>query len=487
MNDTAVRAIPRRVHLVGVGGIHMSAIARILRARGHTVSGSDLHLSPLTAKLTDIGVTVHEGHDATNVDDARLVVYTSAAHDDNPELAEARRRGIATIKRAEMVARLAEGKQLIAVAGTHGKTTTSSLIAYMLWRAGLSPTFMVGGEMLDLDTNAMPGEGPHFVVEADEYDRAFLQYHPYIALVTNVEPDHLDIYGSFENLTDAFRRFLSQVENSGYIVACTDSPALQAILPQTVGDDVTFPVHVVSYGLHADADWTAKEISPAINKVEERKGIDASTFVVEFRKQRWGVVQTRLPGVHNISNVLGAVAVGHILGLPADGIRTAIAEFRGARRRFQLVGEAGGVRVMDSYAHHPTEIRADLAAARERFPGRRLVCLFQPHTYTRTRYLLDGFRTCFRDSDVLLIARTYAAREEPSAGLSGEDLAREIGQPPTRYTGDLEESSRAVAALLRPGDVFFTIGAGDIEHAGPMVLDLLRATESPGRGGGARA
>ena len=251
---------------------------------------------------------------------------------------------------------------------------------------------------------------------------------------------------------------------------------------------MTYPVHVVSYGLHSDADWTARRIT-AVNKEEERKGIDASTFVVEFRKQRWGVLTTRLLGVHNISNALGAVAVGHILGLRPDDIRTAIAGFQGARRRFQPVGEAAGVRVMDSYAHHPTEIRADLAAARERFPGRRLVCLFQPHTYTRTSYLLDEFRTCFRDCDVLLIARTYAAREEPSAGLSGEDLAREVSASgrPARYTGDLDDSARAVAALLRPGDVFFTIGAGDIEHAGPLVLDLLRATESPGRGGGARA
>ncbi len=237
MNDTVIPTIsgasdtppsrgtiPQTVHLIGVGGVHMSGIAQILRHRGHTVTGSDLQSSPLTQKVEGLGVTVYKGHDAANLGDPDLVVYTSAAHEDNPELIEARSRGIRTIKRAEMVAWLQEGKQVIAVAGAHGKTTTSSLIAFMLWRAGLAPTFMIGGELRDLATNAMPGEGPHFVVEADEYDRAFLNYHPYVGVVTNIEPDHLDIYGSFEELERAFDQFLSQIDNSGYIVACTDSP-----------------------------------------------------------------------------------------------------------------------------------------------------------------------------------------------------------------------------------------------------------------------
>ena len=231
MNQTLAGAIPRRVHLIGVGGIHMSGIAQILRHRGHAVSGSDLQLSPLTSRLEELGVAVHRGHDAANLGEAELVVYTSAAHDDNPELSEARRRGIHTIKRAEMVARLMEGKQVIAVAGSHGKTTTTSLISYMLSRAGLVPTYMLGGESIDLGGNAAPGDGDHFIVEADEYDRAFLNYRPRIAVVTNIEPDHLDIYGTLEELKKAFRQFLSQVDNNGYIVACTDSPALQALLP----------------------------------------------------------------------------------------------------------------------------------------------------------------------------------------------------------------------------------------------------------------
>lgn len=461
-----MQAIPQRVHLVGVGGIHMSGIARILGSRGHTISGSDLHLSPLTERLQAMGVTVSRGHDAAHVGDAEMVVYTSAAQEDNPELVEARRRGLPVIKRAQMVARLMEGKRSIAVAGSHGKTTTSSLIAFMLWQAGRSPTFMLGGEMIDLDTNAMPGEGPDFVVEADEFDAAFLNYHPDIALVTNVEPDHLDVYGSYERLKDAFRQFLSQVKPDGYIVACREDPALRAILAETVGDDVSPPVHVVSYGLDPSAEWRAENIL--------RKGVYGYTFVIKCGKQVYSSFETRLPGVHNVSNAVGAIAVGSILGLPLETVRRSVAEFRGVGRRFQPVGEAAGITVMDDYAHHPTEVRATLAAARDRFPGRRLVCLFQPHTYSRTSYLLDGFRTCFAGCDVLLIADTYAAREEPSAGMSAEQLAPEIRQPPARYAGDLEQSAAAVAGLLKPGDVFFTIGAGDVDKAGPLVLEALK-------------
>jgi len=466
VNETLIGAIPQRVHLVGVGGVHMSGIAQILRHRGHTVSGSDLHLSQLTSRLEALGVTVHAGHNAANVDEAELVVYTSAARVDNPELAEARRRGIRTIKRAPMIARLMEGKQVIAVAGSHGKTTTTSLIAWTLDRAGLSPTYMLGGESLDLGGNAAPGDGDYFVVEADEFDAAFLSYRPYIAVVTNIEPDHLDIYGSFENLREAFRRFLSQVDNNGYIVACMDSPDVQAVLREAIGDGTTSsPVRVVSYGLNTRADWQAGHISSM--------GVDRSSFMIEFRQEDWGTVETGLPGVHNVSNSLAAVAVGEIIGLPPSTIAGAIREFHGVRRRFQRIGEAGGVLVMDDYAHHPSEVRATLAAARGRFPNRRLVCLFQPHTYTRTRYLLDGFRTCFGDCDMLLIARTYAAREEPSAGMTAEELAREIAKPPASYTGELDESARAVAEVLESGDVFFTIGAGDVDAVGPMVLELL--------------
>ncbi len=466
MNDTAVRAIPRKVHLVGVGGIHMSAIAKLLRARGHEVTGSDLHLSPLTDTVREMGVGVcPEGHRAENIDDAELVVYTSAAQETNPELAAARERGIPTIKRGEMVAWLQEGKQVIAVAGAHGKTTTSALIAFMLSRAGLDPTFMIGGIVRDFGTNAMPGEGKHFVVEADEYDRAFLNYHPHVAVVTNIEPDHLDIYGSLEELQRAFAQFLAQVDNSGFIIACTDSPPVRAILPPTVGDDmIVNPVHVVSYSLHKEADWTAENIVS--------KGVDGLSFVVKFRKQHWGDVTTNLPGAHNVANSLAAIAVGETLGISRADITAALAEFQGAERRFQMTGEAAGVIIVDSYAHHPTEIRADLAAARMRFPDRRIVALFQPHTYTRTAYLLDDFRTCFGDADALYIADTYAAREEPDAGMNAEQLADEVSG--AIYAGSVDDAAAVVARDLREGDVFLTVGAGDVDRAGPEVLRILQ-------------
>jgi UDP-N-acetylmuramate--alanine ligase len=239
------------------------------------------------------------------------------------------------------------------------------------------------------------------------------------------------------------------------------------LLPEIVGDGAqTSPVGVVSYGLQNSPDWTVDNISP--------KGVDTSSFVVIWRKHEWGGVETGLPGVHNVSNALAAIAAGDSLGLSKDTIKDAVASFRGVRRRFELLGETAGIRVMDDYAHHPTEVRATLAAARARFPGRRLVVLFQPHTYTRTQYLLEGFRNCFHDCDLLMIARTYAAREEPSAGMTAEDLAREIADPPARYTGELDESARAVAEVLGTGDVFFSVGAGDVEKVGPMVLELLR-------------
>jgi len=487
------QSLPPRVHLVGIGGVHMSGIARILRAWGHTVSGSDIHLSPQTEQLQALGVTVNEGHNARHVGDAELVVYTSAAREDNPEIAEARRLGIQTLKRAQMIARLMTGKKVIAVAGSHGKSTTTALIACMLSRHGLSPTFMIGADSIDLGTNAAPGEGEYFVVEADEYDRAFLEYRPYLAIVTNIEPDHLDIYGSFPALQDAFRQFFSQIEDNGYLVACTDSPALQACLParqalplsEAVGDGMHHPVHVVSYGLSENADWRPSGISPVINKQEERKGIHASSFVVEFRKQVWGEVITQLPGLHNVANSLAALAAGHCIGLEAETMRSALRDFRGVRRRFELIGEAAGVTVMDSYAHHPTEIRADLSAARSRFPGQRLVCLFQPHTFSRTSYLIDEFRECFRDCDLLFLAETYAAREEPSAGMNAQQLAAEINQPPAHYAGGVGQAASTVASQLRSGDVFFTVGAGDVEQAGPMVLELLQASAVGGAGKGA--
>ncbi|MEX2159003.1 MAG: UDP-N-acetylmuramate--L-alanine ligase [Dehalococcoidia bacterium] len=465
MTQETRRSIPERVHLVGVGGMHLSGIARILAAWGHKVTGSDMRMSPLTDALAAAGVTILEGHRAENVGDAQLVVTTSAAKDNNPELVEARRRGIPVVKRAEFIAKLMEGKFSVCVAGTHGKTTTTGLIASMLVRAGRFPTYLVGGEVRDLGTNAAPGDGDEIVVEADEFDRAFLEYEPDLAVLTNVEPDHLDIYGTYEELAATFAQFISQVKAGGKLIACADSPKLRELL-----DSTALRAQVETYALDREADWTARGIEQSPNGTQ--------TFTVLHRREEVGSFNVRLAGRHMVANALAAIAAGIALDVPLDVVRDALASYQGARRRFELAGEVGGVTIMDDYAHHPTEVEATVAAARERFPGRRLVALFQPHTYSRTKYLLDGFRTCFRGLDELLVLETYAAREPESAGMDAQQLSMNIEEPRARYVASFEEAAEAAVALLRPGDVFFTIGAGDVDQVGPMVLEGLRRAGS---------
>jgi UDP-N-acetylmuramate--alanine ligase len=459
--------IPERVHLVGVGGMHLSGIARILVAWGHRVTGSDARLTPLTEELTRLGVTVYEGHNPESVGAAQLVVTTSAAKDDNPELIEAHRRGIPVLKRHEFIARLMEGHYSICVAGTHGKTTTTGLIASMLVRAGRSPTYLVGGEVRDLGTNAAPGEGNEIVVEADEFDRAFLAYHPDLAVVLNVEPDHLDIYGSFDEYARCFAQFMSQVKPGGVLIGCADNAKVRELLEQ-----IKTAARVETYGLGSDAGWTAGNI--------ELLAEGGYAFDVRHGGETIGRFRIALPERHNVSNALAAIAAGVALGVPLDVVRETLASYGGARRRFELVGEANGVTVIDDYGHHPTEIASVLASARERFTGRRLIAVFQPHTYSRTQYLLDSFRTCFRDLDELLVLATYAAREPESAGMDAQQLAYMIESPRARYVATFDEAAQAALELLRPGDVFFTIGAGDVDAVGPMVLDGLLSRPNQG-------
>jgi UDP-N-acetylmuramate--alanine ligase len=441
----------------------MSAIAQILHAWGHSVTGSDQRDSEMTRRLEELGVHVAIGHAAENVGDAQLVVTTSAAHGDNAEIAEAKRRGIPVIKRAEMVARIMAGRYSIAVAGTHGKTTTSGLIAHMLVEAQLDPTYLIGGHVRSLGGNAAPGSGRHIVVEADEYDRAFLSYTPDVAVVTNIEPDHLDIYGTVEELTDAFAQFIGSVPEDGHVIAGADSPRVRELVAN--GGSI-HARDVQTYALEAPAAWTATHV-----------GHDAQsqTFAVEARGRSFGTFTFALPGRHNVSNALAGIAAGSTLGLETAVMQEAVASYRGAERRFEYVGEAAGVTVMDDYAHHPTEVRVGtIEAARERFGDRRLVMLFQPHTYSRTQYLLDEWKRCFEGVDVLFIGPTYAAREAPELGLSGEDLARAIESPRAEYVASFDEAAQRIASVLREGDVFFTTGAGDVNAVGPMVLEILR-------------
>ena len=454
--------VPERVHLVGIGGAHMSAIAQILHAWGHTVTGSDQLSGAMTDKLARLGITVAIGHTAENVGDAQLVVITSAAHADNPEIVEARRRGIPVVKRAEMVARLMEGRYSIAVAGTHGKTTTSGLIAHMLVEAQLEPTYLIGGEVRSLGTNAAPGEGRYIVVEADEYDRAFLSYTPDVAVVLNIEPDHLDIYGTVDEMAGAFRQFMASAPADGHVIACADSPRVS----EAVAAGGMRARDVQTYGLRERATWTAGET---------RHDAGGQTFSVARDGESFGAFTVGLPGEHNVSNALAGIVAGSTIGIDKGVMRAAIASYRGAARRFELVGEHHGITVMDDYAHHPTEVRVGtIAAARQRFGARRLVVLFQPHTFTRTRYLLDEWRTCFEGADALYITHTYAAREQPDAGLSGADLARAVTSPAAVYVDSFEDAADRIAADLLDGDVFFTVGAGDVDRVGPMVLERLR-------------
>jgi UDP-N-acetylmuramate--alanine ligase len=455
--------IPASVHLVGIGGMHMSAIGRILLSWGHEVTGSDLRRSSLTDALEVLGAKVHIGpHAAANLGEPGLIVTTSAATADNAELNEARRRGIPVIKRADMVARLMTGMVGICVAGCHGKSTTSGLVAYILKSAGRDPTYLIGAEIAALGDNAAAGEGPFVVVEADEYDRAFLSYHPRVALVTNVEADHLDYYKTWEAVKEAFAGFISNVPAGGTVLLCADNIDALA-LAEHARERVTVQTYALD---NEEADWTATQL--------EVRGNEQS-FDVWFRGQRFGRFATTLPGRHNVQNALGAIAICRTLWLEADEIAGALADYTGVRRRFETVGEVAGILIIDDYSHHPTEVRALAAAARARFPDRRLVILFQPHTFARTRYLLEGWRGCFQGFDRLFLLETYAAREAIADGMTAAQLADEIESPRPTYCATFEDAANAVAADLQPGDVFFTVGAGDVDSVGPMVLERLRA------------
>ena len=462
-DGAGVEPLPHRIHLVGAGGIMMSGIGEILLARGHAVTGSDLAASDHTERLRAHGATIHRGHAAAHLGEAGLVVATAAARDDNPELAAARERGIPVIVRAEMVRRMIAGRRVLAIAGTHGKTTTTALVALMAVRGGLDPLVLVGGDAHELGGNARDGEGDVAVVEADEYAEAFLHYEPQLALLTNVEADHLDYFGSEGRLLEAFRAFAARVPPEGTLIVCADSPRATAI-----GEgrrERGGPVE--RYAVDAEAEWRATQL-----RENDLGGYD---FAATLDGAELGRLSLRLPGRHNVANALGALAVAMRAGVDFNRAAQAAQEFTGVARRFELVAEVAGVTLMDDYAHHPTEVRATLSAARQRFPGRRLLACFQPHTYSRSAYLLEGFRDCFRGLDALFVLRTYAARETEQAGLDARALAAEIAAPAAVYLDSFEEAAERIAAELREDDVFFTIGAGDVNALGPMVRERLEA------------
>lgn len=456
---------PERVHLVGAGGVHMSAIGQLLIARGHTITGSDLAPSDYTRRLERLGATIYEGHAANNIGDAQLLVATAAAKADNSELVAARERNIPVMLRAEMVQRLIADREVLAIAGSHGKTTTTNLLALMTERGELDPLVLLGGDSPDLGGNVRDGSGKHAVLEADEYAEAFLQYTPKIALVTNIEVDHLDYYGTEERYREAFAQFASQVVPDGTLIVCADSPGAAAL-----GDArAEAGAHVERYSLEGDADWRARGL-----RANDRGGLDCT---VELDGRELGKLSLGVPGRHNVANALGALAVAMRAGVDFHRAAAAASDFRGARRHFELIGEVvrdgQPITIVDDYAHHPTEVRATLAAARQRFTGRRLVACFQPHTYSRSSYLLEGFRTCFEALDALYLLPTYAARETSDAGMDAAALAAEISSPQPIELESIEAGAQRIAAELRPGDAFLTIGAGSVTELAPAVLRAL--------------
>jgi UDP-N-acetylmuramate--alanine ligase len=448
----------QHVHFVGIGGSGMSGIAEVLLNLGYRVSGSDLKRSPLTDRLAALGARIAEGHAAEHVGDAHVVVLSAAVSRTNPELVEARRRGIPVIPRAEMLAELMRLKYGIAIAGTHGKTTTTSMLALALDRGGLDPTVVVGGRLGVLGSGARLGRGDFMGAEADESDRSFLKLTPTIAVVTNIDREHLDAYRDLADIQDAFVGFLNKVPFYGACVVCLDDAPVQDVLPR-------IERRVVSYGLTPQARVSARELE---------LGPTGSRYAATLDGVTLGTVTLAVPGAHNVANSLAALAVALDIGVAFEPIRAALESFTGVDRRFQVRGESGGVLVVDDYGHHPTEIRATLEALRRRAGPRRTLVLFQPHRYTRTQALWDEFCKAFHQADVLLLTDVYAASEEAIPGISSEGLAAAIAQRGHRqvvYAGDLKAASDRLAQEAREGDVVLTLGAGSVWTAGE---DLLR-------------
>ena len=465
----------RKIHFVGVGGIGMSGIAELLANLGYEVTGSDARRSDVTDRLEQLGVRVSAGHDAEHVGEADVVVTSSAIRTGNPEVDEAKRRQIPVIPRAEMLAELMRLRYGIAIAGAHGKTTTTSMVALVLERAGLDPTAVIGGKLSAFGSNARLGRGELMVVEADESDRSFLKLSPAIALITNLDREHMESYGSWENLQQAFVEFANKVPFYGAVVACADDPSVRELMPRLTR-------RVITYGLDGSA----------ANIIGEQMRLEAfgSTCDVVMHQPgaapaKLGGLHLRVPGRHNLLNALGAVAVGLEAGVPFERIASALEEFRGADRRFQMRGEERGVMVVDDYGHHPTEIAAVIAAARAGI-DRRVVVVFQPHRYSRTSQLMPEFGTALSGADEVVLTDIYAAGEDAIPGITTEAVAeavRAAGHCPVHVVKSLQALPTAVAALVRRGDLVITLGAGSIGSVGDRILDELRSGTRVGSDG----
>ncbi len=450
-----------KIHFVGIGGIGMSGIAEVLLNLGYKVSGSDLRESDTTERLRNLGGEIFIGHDAANLTNVDVVVTSTAVQTDNPEVIEARRRMVPVIPRAEMLAELMRMKYGIAIAGTHGKTTTTSMVATVLTHAGIDPTIVIGGKLNTLGSNAKLGQGQFLVAEADESDGSFLTLSPTIAVVTNIDADHLDYYkGGIEEIKDTFVSFINKVPFYGLAVLCQEDRNINEIIPR-------IKKRFMTYGLSSQADLRATHV--------KLDGFQ-TTFTAHYKGYRLGEISFKMPGAHNVLNALACTAVALELDVPFDKIQEGFAQFGGVGRRFTVKGEKNGIMVVDDYGHHPAEIRATLGAARNGWPERRLVVAFQPHRYSRTKELFNEFVTCFYDADVLVLTDIYAASEQPIPGVTAERLAEEVsrhGQKDVTYIADRTALPDHLAGVIKEGDIVITLGAGNIWQAGEELVSRL--------------
>jgi len=458
----------QQIHFVGIGGIGMSGIAEVLLNLGYKVSGSDLRSSAVTQRLAGLGAAVFEGHREENIAGAEVVVTSSAIAAENPEVLEAHKLHVPVIQRAEMLAELMRLKYGIAIAGMHGKTTTTSMVAAVLAGGGLDPTVVVGGRVDAMGSNARLGKSQYLVAEADESDRSFLKLSPILSVVTNIDREHMDCYRNMRDVKKTFLEFMDRVPFYGMVVVCNDDPMLRRLLPQAQRRTVT-------YGTKRGSDFLIKLETGSAPAVRGKDG-PLSRFHVSYRKKDLGEFTLHVPGVYNILNATAAIAVGVGLDVGVEAMRAALDQFRGVDRRFQLRGRAAGVSVIDDYGHHPTEIKATLAAARQ-CGFRKVHVVFQPHRYTRTRDLIEDFATAFGDADSLFVLDIYAASEKPIEGISGDALARTIREKGGRnaeYVGSFAEAVSAAAAAAQEGDMILTLGAGSVSQLGPMTLERLK-------------
>lgn len=453
----------RHIHMVGIGGIGMSGIAEILLIRGYIVSGSDSNLSETTERLKDLGATIYQGHDASNIEGADVVVYTSAVKaEDNVETSEAIARQIPVIKRSEMLAELMRTKYGIGIAGTHGKTTTTTMTGHVVQDGSFDPTIIVGGRVHSFDkTNAVVGKGDIVIVEADEYDRTFLRLSPSMAVITNIEAEHLDIYEDLNDVKEAFVQFANKVPFYGAVIVCLDDANVRSILPE-------IDRRTISYG------FTPQAQVRAINIVQTAF---QSSFTVVFKDDILGEITIKSSGEHNIKNALGAVAVGLELGMDFKNIRSGLERFQGVFRRFQPKLDTDKLIVIDDYAHHPTEVKASIDGARNGWKDRRIVAVFQPHLYSRTQQMYREFGLSFFDAEVLVVTDVYPSREKPIEGVTGKlisDTAKEYGHRDVHYIEDKTELPGKLSELVKDGDIVITMGAGDIYKYGEQFVEMIK-------------